>query len=316
MATALTDQGPEPETLSPAEQTRPAWPVVAWHAIRPRTLPLALSPVVAGAALGWVESGAPRPVITGVALLCTLAIQIGTNLHNDAADTLNHTDDSSRRGPARVTQQGWMTPRQVLNAAHFSFALAVVLGMWLVSQGGWPILLIGLLSVLTGYAYSSGPWPISRGPLGELVVILFFGLVAVGGMVYLHTGTVGPPALLMGLVVGLPAAAVLLVNNTRDRLGDTRAGRRTLAILIGPRRSVGVYGLLLATALVGLATLALMDPALRGAAPGLICAPLAWRAWRAFAAADAPADFNATLARTGGLQAVMTTTTALGLIAI
>lgn len=316
MAAPLTDQAPRSETLAPTAPARPAWPVVVWHAIRPRTLPLALSPVVAGAALGWVVSGAPRPLVTGVALLCTLAIQIGTNLHNDAADTLNHTDDSRRRGPARVTQQGWMTARQVLNAAHCSFALALLLGMWLVHEGGWPILLIGLLSVLTGYAYSSGPWPISRGPLGELVVVLFFGLVAVGGVVYLHTGTVGSAALMLGLVVGLPAAAVLLVNNTRDRPGDTRAGRHTLAIVIGPRRAVGVYGLLLAAALLGLATLALMDPALRGAATGLICAPLAWRAWRAFAEAEAPADFNAALARTGGLQAVMTTTTALGLIAV
>ena len=316
MATALTDQTPGSETLVPTGRARPAWPVVAWHAIRPRTLALALSPVIAGAALGWVESGAPRPLITGVALLCTLAIQVGTNLHNDAADTLNHTDDSRRRGPMRVTQQGWMTPRQVLNAAHLSFALAVLLGIWLVHQGGWPILLIGLLSVLTGYAYSSGPWPISRGPLGELVVVMFFGMVAVGGVVYLHTGAVGPAAVLLGLVVGLPAAAELLVNNTRDRLGDIRAGRHTLAILMGPRRAVGVYGLLLAAALAGLAALALMEPALRGAATGLICAPLAWRAWRAFAAADAPADFNAALTRTGGLQAVMATTTALGLIAV
>jgi len=287
---------------------------VAWHAIRPRTLPLSLSPVIAGAALGWVESGAARPIATAAAALSALAIQVGTNLHNDAADTLNHTDDHTRVGPVRVSERGWMTPQQVLGAAHAAFALAVLCGVWLVWQGGWPILLIGVVSVLAGYAYSAGPWPISRGPLGELAVIAFFGVVAVGGVVYLNAGAVGPPALFLGLIIGLPAAAVLLVNNTRDREGDTRAGRRTLAILIGPVWAVRLYGVLLASALLGLVALSVADPNLRGAAVGLLSAPLAWRAWRAFRAAGAPADYNAVLARTGALQAAMALTTAVGLV--
>ncbi|KAA5606195.1 1,4-dihydroxy-2-naphthoate octaprenyltransferase [Roseospira marina] len=295
-------------------EPRPSWPVIAWHAIRPRTLPLSLSPVIAGAALGWAESGAARPGVTAAAALSALAIQVGTNLHNDAADTLNHTDGEDRVGPPRVTARGWMSPTQVLMAAHAAFALAVLLGVWLVWQGGWPILTIGVLSVLAGYAYSAGPWPISRGPWGELAVIAFFGVAAVGGVTYLHTGTVGPPAVGLGLIVGLLAAAVLLVNNTRDIGPDTRAGRRTLAIRLGPSRAVWVYGVLMMGALAGLLTLALVDPTLRGAALGLVTAPLAWRAWRAFATAGAPGDFNAVLARTGGVQAAMALTTAIGLV--
>jgi 1,4-dihydroxy-2-naphthoate octaprenyltransferase len=288
--------------------------VIAWHAVRPRTLPLSLSPVIAGAALGWAEGGAARPGVTAAAALSALAIQVGTNLHNDAADTLNRTDRADRVGPPRVAANGWMTPGQVLAAAHAAFALAVLMGAWLVWQGGWPILLIGALSVLAGYAYSAGPVPISRGPWGEAVVIAFFGVAAVAGMVHLHGGAVGPSAVLLGTVIGLPAAAVLLVNNTRDREGDIRAGRRTLAIRVGRAGAVRLYGALMAAALLGLAGLAAVDPALRGAALGLLSAPLAWRAFRAFAAAETPAACNAVLARTGAVQAAMALCTAVGLL--
>jgi 1,4-dihydroxy-2-naphthoate octaprenyltransferase len=282
--------------------------------MRPRTLPLSLSPVIAGSALAWAQDTSMRADIAGAAALSALAIQVGTNLHNDAADSLNHTDDRHRLGPVRVTERGWMTPRQVLRAAHLAFALAVLSGLWLVIQGGWPILAIGLASVLAGYAYSAGPWPISRGPFGEVFVVLFFGLVAVGGVVYLHAGDVGPAALLLGLVVGLPAAAVLLVNNTRDRVGDARAGRRTLAIRLGRDRAQTLYAGLLAAALAGVMVLALLEPATRGALLGLITAPLAWRAVRALRAADTAAAFNASLARTGSLQIALALTSGIGLV--
>ncbi|MBB4287487.1 1,4-dihydroxy-2-naphthoate octaprenyltransferase [Roseospira goensis] len=307
---------PGPHRPAGADGARPSWPVVAWHAIRPRTLPLSVSPVIAGTALAWAETGAARADVAGAAALSALAIQVGTNLHNDAADTLNKTDGRDRLGPVRVSERGWMTPRQVLAAAHAAFGLAVLCGLWLVIVGGWPILVIGVLSVLAGYAYSAGPRPIARGPFGELLVILFFGVVAVGGVVWLHTGTVGPSALLLGLVVGLPAAAVLLVNNTRDRESDARAGRCTLAIRLGRTRATAVYGGLLVAALAGLLALALWDPAVRGVALGLVCAPLAWRAWRAFRDAGDGAAFNACLARTGGLQVALVVTGAVGLVVL
>jgi 1,4-dihydroxy-2-naphthoate octaprenyltransferase len=302
----LSPPSPSPE--------RPPWSVIAWHAIRPHTLPLSLSPVIAGTVLSWVAYGLIRLDVLIAAALSALAIQVGTNLHNDAADTLNHTDDEGRLGPVRVTERGWMTPTQVLWAAHAAFALSVLCGGWLVVVGGWPIALIGAVSVLAGYAYSAGPWPISRGPWGEFLVVLFFGVIAVGGVVYLHAGTVGGAALLLGLIVGLPAAAVLMVNNTRDRMGDARAGRRTLAILMGRDRAVAAHGLLLAAALAGLVALAALDTALRGAVLGLICAPLAWRVWRALRTADSSVGYNAVLARTGRVQVALVASCSLGLV--
>ncbi|WP_242467938.1 1,4-dihydroxy-2-naphthoate octaprenyltransferase [Halorhodospira neutriphila] len=294
--------------------SRPGWLATAWYAIRPRTLPLSLSPVLAGSAVGWAQAGAPRPDITLVAALSAAAIQVGTNLQNDAADTLNATDQADRLGPVRVTERGWMTARQVLAAAYASFALAVLCGLYLVAIGGWPILAIGLVSVAAGYAYSAGPRPISRGPLGELFVILFFGVVPVGGMTYLYTGGVTAPALLLGAVVGLPAAAVLLVNNLRDRRNDARAGRRTLAILLGRDGSRRLFSGLLAGVAAGLLALGVLGAPWSGAVLGLVGLPLGVRIWRSLAEADSAAVYNACLGRTAGFQLALTLGAGLGLL--
>ncbi len=294
---------------------RPSWPTIAWHAIRPRPLPLSLSPILAGSAVGWVESGVLRLDVTLVAALSTAAIQIGTNLQNDAADTLNQTDSAERIGPVRVTERGWLTPRQVLTAAYSAFALALLCGAYLVAIGGLPILVLGILSVLAGYAYSGGPFPISRGPLGELFVIFFFGLVAVGGLAYLYTGAISPPALVMGLAVGFPAAAVLLVNNLRDREGDREAGRWTLAILLGPVGSIWLFGGLLAGVAVALLGLAAFGVPWTGAALGLAALPFGVRIWRSLMAASSGEDYNRCLARTGLFQLLLAIAAGVGLVA-
>ncbi len=303
----------QPSTTQGA--TRPSWPVIVWQAIRPRTLPLSLSPVLAGSVVGWVETGTARLDISLTAALSAAAIQIGTNLQNDAADTVNETDSAERVGPVRVTERGWLSPRQVMGAAYAAFALAVLCGAYLVALGGVPILILGLLSVLAGYAYSGGPFPISRGPLGELFVIGFFGLVAVGGVVYLYSGGVSPPALLMGTVVGLPAAAVLLVNNLRDREGDRAAGRRTLAILLGPTGAMALFGALLAGVAVGLLGFVALGVPWSGAALGLAALPLGVRIWRTLMTTADPAAYNACLARTGIFQLGIVVAAAAGLIA-
>ena len=225
------------EPDSPNRNDRPGPVRLALIAARPHTLPLSLSPVLAGSVVGWIESGSFRPDILLAGALAAAAIQIGTNLHNDAVDTLNGTDDEKRVGPVRVTQRGWVTPTQMLRASHVVFALAFLFGSYLVALGGLPILLIGVISVIAAYGYSSGPWPISRGPLGELFVLVFFGLVAVGGIAWLHTGQLTTATVLVGLVVGLPASMVLLVNNARDIETDRAAGRKTLAIVLGRRGS-------------------------------------------------------------------------------
>jgi len=212
-------------------------------AIRPRTLTIALSPVILGTTLAWVEAGRVDVWLFAVIMAAAVLIQAGTNLHNDAADA--HADASGRLGPPRVSGQGLLDAGDVLRASWLAFGLAALLGLWLVWKGGWPILAIGAASIAAGAAYSSGPKPISHSPLGELFVIVFFGLAAVGGTYYLQTATLSARAIAAGLIAGLPAAAVLLVNNTRDVVQDMAAGRRTLAIRLGKGRAFYLYAALL-----------------------------------------------------------------------
>jgi 1,4-dihydroxy-2-naphthoate polyprenyltransferase len=218
--------------------------LVWWTAIRPRTLSMAATPVLLGSALAWVDGASPLWPVFVVTLLCALLIQIGTNLHNDVADFVHGADRPDRIGPLRVTAAGWATPQSVRRAAAFSFGLALLLGGVLVWQGGWPIFAIGLSSLLAAWAYSGGKHPISHGALGELFVLVFFGLLAVAGSHWLQSGKTALAPWLGGAVVGLPAAAVLLVNNYRDHDADLRQGRLTLATRLGDAAASRAYAVM------------------------------------------------------------------------
>jgi len=298
---------PQPATSRPSPRH------IAWLAIRPHTLPLSLSPVLAGSVVGWIESGGFRPDILLAAGLSAAAIQIGTNLHNDAVDTLNGTDTEARVGPVRVTQRGWVRPRTMLRAAWVSFGLAVLAGLWLIVLGGWPVLAIGALSILAAWGYSTGPWPISRGPFGELVVLLFFGVVAVATVAWLHTGRVTPAALLTGFVIGLPAMMVLLINNTRDIESDRAAGRHTLAIALGRRISLKLCALLPAAIAAGLVGLALLGDPWFGALAGLVGLVLLWPIRHLMAESAPPEAFNESLKRVVRFQLALTLALCAGL---
>ncbi len=220
----------------------------AWlPAIRPKTLGLSVSPVLLGTVLG--ATGQPEwhwlPALA--ALLAAMAIQVGTNLHNDAADYLKGTDTPDRLGPSRASALGLIDPQRVKQAALAAFTVAFLLGIYLVVWGGWPILLLGVASLLAGSAYSGGPWPISESPLGEMFVWMFFGLGAVGGSYYLQTGRLDVEVLPPAAALGSFAAAVLVVNNYRDRYTDAQAGRKTLAVLMSPAASRLEYSLLMLT---------------------------------------------------------------------
>jgi 1,4-dihydroxy-2-naphthoate octaprenyltransferase len=215
--------------------------LVWWTAIRPRTLSIAATPVILGSALAWSEGAAPQWSVLLATLACALLIQVGTNLHNDVADFERGTDKPDRVGPLRVTAAGWVQPEQVRTAARFSFGLALLLGLYLVARGGWPILVAGLASLWAGWSYSGGSRPISHTPWGEVFVLVFFGLVAVAGTHWLQGGERTLDAVLCGAIVGLPAAAVLLVNNFRDRDNDLLSGRRTLAARLGDAGSQRAY---------------------------------------------------------------------------
>lgn len=244
---------------------------VWWTATRPRTLSISATPVLVGTALALAEGAAPAWFAMIAALCCALLIQVGTNLHNDAADFERGTDRPGRIGPLRVTAAGWASPAAVRRAAVISFALALALGIYLVTVGGWPILVAGIASLLAGWSYSGGRHPISHTPLGELFVLIFFGLVAVAGSHWLQLGIWSSNAWLAGIVVGMPAAAVLLVNNYRDLEDDLRSGRRTLAAVMGRERSRLVYAALMLLPFVVLLLLA--SHGLTGALLGFLALP-------------------------------------------
>ncbi|MBI3158275.1 MAG: 1,4-dihydroxy-2-naphthoate polyprenyltransferase [Chloroflexi bacterium] len=216
-------------------------------AIRPRTLPAAAAPVLVGAALAYSQGGF-RPLAALAALLGALLIQIGTNLVNDVADFARGTDNETRLGPTRVTQAGLLTPRQVWAGAATAFGLAALAGVYLIRVGGWPLLVIGLLSILAGVAYTAGPFPLAYNGLGDVFVFIFFGLVAVGGTTYVSGGSLGPAVWLAGAAVGALVVNILAVNNIRDIASDRAAGRTNLAVRFGRRAAEWEYAAMLALA--------------------------------------------------------------------
>jgi len=298
------------------KEQKPPWTSIAWHAIRPHTLPLSLSPVLVGSVAGWVESGMLRLDVSAAAAISAACMQIGANLQNDAADALNGTDDDSREGPPRVTALGWVSARSVLVAAWICFALAVLAGVYLVGVGGWPLVWIGLLAVTAAWAYSGGPNPIARGPYGEVVVLLFFGLVAVAGVAWLYSGRLTAPMLVAGLAVGFPAAAVLTINNLRDLTGDRRAGRRTLAILLGPEGSIRTIAVLLILVAPTLLLLAFWGLPWAGGLLGLPVLALAPGIVRRLKAPVSVAACNANLKQTTRFQLMLSLAMSAGIILI
>jgi 1,4-dihydroxy-2-naphthoate octaprenyltransferase len=204
-------------------------------AARPATLPAAIVPVVVGTAAA-LHGGAPMQVGPFVAaLVAALLIQIGTNLANDVFDFRRGADTAERLGPPRVTQTGLLSQTQVLVATYLTFGLAALVGVYLILVGGWPILVIGLLSILAGLAYTGGPWPIGYHSLGDLFVFAFFGVVAVVGSAYLQTLSITPLAVWASIPVGLLVTAILVVNNLRDIDTDRQVGKITLAVRLGRR---------------------------------------------------------------------------------
>ncbi|MGE5505596.1 MAG: 1,4-dihydroxy-2-naphthoate polyprenyltransferase, partial [Actinomycetota bacterium] len=279
-----------------------------WMAIRPKTLTIAVAPVVAGTALAAAAQGRVHWLPAVAALFGALAIQAGTNLYNDVADALRGGDQPMRQGPPRVTALGWATPARVRVAALAAFGLAALAGLYLAMVGGWPIIALGATSLAAGWAYSGGPRPIAYTALGEVFVVAFFGVGAVAGTAWLQGQGPSPEVVVAGIALGLIAAAVLLANNYRDIEPDRLAGRRTLAIRIGPEPSKAVYGALLAVALGLLACP--LGP--HGGWLALGAAPLAVHLVMRFSAQPRGPAFNAILASTARLQLVVAALVAAG----
>ena len=274
----------------------------AWFlACRPKTLSVSLSPVLVGTAVAWHDSGRILWLPLLAAAFGAAFIQIGTNLFNDVGDFLRGTDTPDRLGPEARHGRGLARRRARSSAgAWLSFALAFLCGIYLVRHGGWPIVAIGLASLAAGWAYTGGPKPIAYGPLGEVFVFVFFGLVAVGGSYYLQTLTLTPVVLLAATLVGIHAAAVITVNNYRDRDGDARNGKNTLAVLLGRPATRKLYT---AEMLAPYLLLPLLAPGLGWpAALPLFSLPLTIRLIQRFHREAPGPVFNNILAASAGLQ--------------
>ena len=201
-------------------------------AARPKTLPAAAAPVFVGTAMACAGGGFHALSAT-CALLAALLIQVGTNLANDYFDHAKGTDTPDRLGPTRVSQAGLVAPRKVLAATVLVFALACVPGLYIVIRGGWPFVVVGLVSISCGVLYTAGPYPLGYLGLGDLFVLIFFGPVAVAGTYYVQAQSLPGPVLLAGLGPGLLSVAILTVNNLRDVDQDRIAGKRTLPVRFG-----------------------------------------------------------------------------------
>ena len=275
-----------------------AWIIAA----RPHTLSISIAPVLVGCALAWAETGRIDLALMLLAMLGALLLQAGANLDNDVSDFERGTDRAGRLGLPRATQLGLLTTRQVRTASRACIVVATVVGLFLAWRGGWPILVAGVLAAAAAMAYSGGPRPISYTPFGDAVVLLFFGFVAVCGTYYLQTLRVSAGALTAAAMVGLPASAVLVVNNYRDLDPDRQVGKITLAVWLGRAFSRWEYAVLLLLPYALLAVLARTTGLGWSLLIPLLTLPLALSLVRQFwREAPGPA-FNPLLARTAKFQ--------------
>lgn len=284
-----------------------------WVGARPRTLPAAVVPVMVGAAAG-VNATSVDGVVwwrVGLALVVSLALQVGVNYANDYSDGVRGTDDD-RIGPIRLVASGLATPAAVKRAALAAFGVAAIAGLVLAASTTWWLLAVGFASIAAAWGYTGGPRPYGYAGFGELFVFVFFGLVATAGTTYVAVEMITALSILLGVGVGALACALLVINNLRDRPGDERVGKRTLAVRIGDRATRHVY--------VGLIAVA-MAVAIAGAlsatpwvAVGLVAAVAALRPVRTVLAGTTGAGLIPVLAETGRVQMLWGVAVAVGAV--
>ena len=207
---------------------------------RPRTLPAAIAPVLVATALAGDSF---NPLTALLALIVSLSLQIGVNYANDYSDGIRGTDND-RIGPSRITAGGLAKPIQVKSAAFISFGVAAVAGLGLAITTSWWLIAVGAISIAAAWGYTGGKNPYGYMGLGELFVFIFFGLVATVGSFYVQADEITGKSILAGVIVGSLACAILVINNIRDRAKDEVAGKLTLAVRLGDKRSRVIYTVL------------------------------------------------------------------------
>jgi 1,4-dihydroxy-2-naphthoate polyprenyltransferase len=203
-------------------------------AIRPKTLPASITPVIVGSAAAFAD-GHFKPLPAVAALAGSVLLQVGVNLANDYYDSVRGMDTEDRIGPIRVTQSGLIPPRKVKNAMLFTFFIAACIGIYLILVAGRPIFAAGVASIIAALMYSGGPYPLASHGLGDLFVFIFFGLVAVCGTYYVQALQITLFVTMSSIPVGLLITAILVVNNLRDIRTDAQVDKRTLAVILGDR---------------------------------------------------------------------------------
>ena len=201
-------------------------------AIRFKTLPAAISPVLLGSTLSY-NNGYFNSLIFFMTLFAAILIQIGTNFANDVYDFQKGTDRDDRLGPVRATQAGLISPEKMKASMLLTFSLAILVGLYLAWIGGIPIVIIGIASIISGIAYTGGPYPLGYNGFGEIFVFIFFGIIAVPGTYYLQSGTITPSTVWLGACMGMLSSGIIVVNNIRDRDTDKVTGKKTLAVQFG-----------------------------------------------------------------------------------
>lgn len=276
--------------------------VRAWLlAARPKTLPAAAVPVLVGTAVAQSLGAQTDRLVFIATLVVALLIQIGTNFANDYSDFLSGADHEGRLGPLRVTQGGLLSQRAIRGGIVAAFGISLLIGAYLVSVGGWPIVVIGLTSIIAGLAYTGGPWPFGYHGLGDPFVFIFFGLVAVTGTAYLQTGTWSALAIAASIPVGLLTTNILVINNLRDLPTDLAAGKRTLAVLVGDRATRWQYAIFNALAYLTPVLIGFSESRSAWHALPWVSAPLALALTRRVLMGASGRDLNVELERTGQL---------------
>ncbi|ASQ90827.1 1,4-dihydroxy-2-naphthoate polyprenyltransferase [Prosthecochloris sp. GSB1] len=209
-------------------------------AVRPKTLPAGAVPVIVASAVAAVD-GVFRPTAAMVALFCALGIQVATNFINEIYDFRKGADTAERLGPTRTVAAGLIAEKTMISVSIALLVAVFLMGLYLVWLAGWPVLIIGLLSMFFAWAYTGGPCPIAYSGLGDLFVFVFFGLVAVGGTYYVQSQTLTVPVLVAAVAPGVFSVNILLVNNIRDIDTDRRVGKMTLPARIGAANARALY---------------------------------------------------------------------------
>ena len=213
-------------------------------AIRPKTLPAAVGPVLVGSAMAYVSDAFHLLPALGC-LLASFFLQIGVNLANDYFDYKGGIDSEERLGPVRVTQSGLIAPETVRLAMFVCLGCAALIFLYLAVVGGMVLVVIGIVSIIAAFGYSGGPWPLASHGMGELFVFIFFGLVAVGGTYWVQAHQMSWLVMLAAIPPGLLISAIMMVNNLRDIDTDRKAGKNTLAVKLGQWRTIQGYRVLL-----------------------------------------------------------------------